>query len=108
MSAEDPVQVWVVNPKGQFVPQEEPDCCCSECQAEDEGPEIEMIFEDDPESICPACGEPILKGHVTVPMTFWGDVYENQADDYPMVGQSRPVHIECLAEAIKDQDDSKR
>lgn len=108
MSAEEPVQVWVVNPAGQFVPQDT-SCCCEECQADDdEGPEIEMIFEEDPESICPACGEPIVKGQMTIPVTQWGEVYENQADEYPVVGSSRPVHIECLMAAFRSEDDSER
>lgn len=96
MSAEEPVQVWVVSPNGQFVQQDTDPCCgCDECQ-DDEGPEIEMIFEEDPESICPACGNPIERGQMTIPVTQWGAVYENQADAYPVVGTSRPVHIECL------------
>ncbi len=112
MSGEDPVQVWVVNPEGQFVPQGPPCGCCANCQApeedEDEGPEITMIFEDDPESICPACGQPIQKGELTVNLTQWGEVYENQADDYPMVGTERPVHIWCVRAVFEDDDESDK
>ena len=45
MPGEDPVQVWVVNPEGQFVEQGEP-CCCEDPVDEDQ--DIPMLFEDDP------------------------------------------------------------
>lgn len=55
-----------------------------------------MIFEDDPEAICPLCQQPIKKGQVTITLTQWGDVYEGQVDEYPLYGSMRAAHVSCL------------
>jgi hypothetical protein len=62
-----------------------------------------MIFAGDPDAICPLCQQPIKKGEITVALTQWGDVYEDQEDDYPLYGSSRAVHLSCLVAGGQDE-----
>jgi hypothetical protein len=100
MTGEDPV-VWVVTPEGQFVQQD----VCGECNACDEDEDemgIAMLFEDDPDAICPCCSEPIKPGDMTVPLTHWDRVYADQTEEYPLYGRECLVHIDCIARGRGD------
>jgi len=106
MTEENQVREWIVTQDGRFEPQQE--CDCEACQREaEEGPEITVIFEDDPEGVCPVCGERIEKGEITVELTQWSGMYEGQEEDYPLCGVSRPVHFACMHAVIREHDDDE-
>lgn len=64
-----------------------------------------MIFENDPDSICPCCKNPIRKGEVTITLTHWGDMFEDQDDEFPLYGTSRIIHVTCLKRVMGQGDD---
>lgn len=103
----EPVQVWTVTPDGKFKKDLEPPCCC-ECNECDEESDLPMIFEGDPDAICPCCELPIKPGDLTVPIMKWDIVYEGQEEDYPLFGSGRMVHVGCFREMMRRLGHAKR
>jgi hypothetical protein len=109
MSQQEPVQVWVVAPDGRFVEQSEPRCCpCEMCEddCEDDESEVNMIFANDPQSICPCCQQPIRRGEVTVTLMHWGEMYDGQDDEFPLYGTPRLIHLTCLKVVMGEGDET--
>ena len=104
MSQKEYPQVWIVKPNGRFVPNGLGDE--DEGLSENKVDEL-LILEGGPEAICPYCKHPIQRGELTVPLTRWGNMYEDQTEDYPLHGLVQQAHLRCLIKVFQGKKNAK-